>query len=156
MVRSSRRRFQFRISSSERLTLSANTAVHRMSNARGRSQKGNLMASNFRIFVQRQGNSLHLKLTGNFDGSSAHELLNTLKRIGKGVREVFIHTACLRLVHPFGRNTFLNNLHLLGGQRVRLVLTGVYATQFLPARHLGRRDAKTACAPEEIELRSGT
>ncbi len=38
------------------------------------------MASNFRIFLHETRDSLHLKLDGDFDGSSAHELLNTLKK----------------------------------------------------------------------------
>jgi hypothetical protein len=36
------------------------------------------MASNFQIFTFKTKNSLHLKLDGDFDGNSAHELINTL------------------------------------------------------------------------------
>jgi len=41
------------------------------------------MANNFRISVHRSSENLHLKLMGNFDGISAHELLNVLKRCGE-------------------------------------------------------------------------
>ncbi len=31
------------------------------------------MASNFRIYVQRNSNDLHIQLEGDFDGTSAHQ-----------------------------------------------------------------------------------
>jgi len=37
------------------------------------------MAANFRISVHRSSDSLHMKLMGDFDGSSAWELLNVLR-----------------------------------------------------------------------------
>ena len=36
--------------------------------------------------------NLHLKLTGDFDGSSAYEPINLLKNYGGIVRRIFIHT----------------------------------------------------------------
>ncbi len=41
------------------------------------------MASNFGISINRNSDNLHLKLFRNFDGISAHELLNALKKVGK-------------------------------------------------------------------------
>jgi len=37
------------------------------------------MASNFRIFLQQNSDNLHVKLSGDFDGSSAHQLINMIK-----------------------------------------------------------------------------
>jgi len=37
------------------------------------------MASNFQITFNRHEDSMHLRLYGDFDGSSAHELINLLK-----------------------------------------------------------------------------
>ena len=37
------------------------------------------MASNFSIFFHRNSDNLYLKLMGDFDGSSAHQLINILK-----------------------------------------------------------------------------
>ena len=37
------------------------------------------MASNFKIFIHRNDDNLHLRLMGDFDGSSAFELINALK-----------------------------------------------------------------------------
>jgi len=42
------------------------------------------VASNFQIYSFKTRDSLHLKLTGDFDGSSAYELINTLTEHGKG------------------------------------------------------------------------
>jgi hypothetical protein len=38
------------------------------------------MAENFQILVRRNSENLHLKLMGDFDGISAYELIDTLKK----------------------------------------------------------------------------
>ena len=68
------------------------------------------MASNFQIYSFKTGDSLHLKLAGDFDGSSAYELINTLTEHGKGFYEIFIDTNDLKTIHPFGKNVFQKNL----------------------------------------------
>ena len=39
------------------------------------------MASNFQLLSYRNKDSLHLQLYGDFDGNSAYELINTLKKM---------------------------------------------------------------------------
>jgi len=90
------------------------------------------MATNFRIFIHRNSENLHLKLMGDFDGTSAHELISILKRCCDRTSRVFIHTNCLRHIHPFGQNVFHNNLDCLKGHSVKLVFTGENATQLDP------------------------
>ncbi len=68
------------------------------------------MASNFQIYSLKTRDSLHLKLTGDFDGSSAYELINTLTEHGKGFYEIFIDTNDLNTIHPFGKDVFQKNL----------------------------------------------
>ena len=68
------------------------------------------MASNFQIYSFKTGDSLHLKLAGDFDGSSAYELINTLTEHGKGSYEIFIDTDELKTIHPFGKDVFQKNL----------------------------------------------
>ena len=68
------------------------------------------MASNFQIYSFKTRDSLHLKLTGDFDGSSAYELINTLTEHGKGFYEIFIDTNDLKTIHPFGKDVFQKNL----------------------------------------------
>lgn len=64
------------------------------------------MASNFKIYSFKTSGSLHLKLTGDFDGSSAYELINTLTDYGTGFHEIFININDLKRIHPFGRQVF--------------------------------------------------
>ena len=71
------------------------------------------MASNFKIFPFETRDSLHLKLDGDFDGNSAHELLNTLKKHGDGFYQIFIDTEDLKTVHAFGREVFQKNFGAL-------------------------------------------
>ena len=68
------------------------------------------MASNFQIYSFKTRDSLHLKLAGDFDGSSAHELINTLTEHGKGFYVIFIDTNDLKTIHPFGKDEFQKNL----------------------------------------------
>lgn len=68
------------------------------------------MASNFHIFSYKTRDSLHLKLTGDFDGTSAYELLETLKEYGSIFYQIFIDTHDLKTVHSFGREVFQKKL----------------------------------------------
>ena len=67
------------------------------------------MASNFRIFLHQNSDNLHLKLSGDFDGSSAHQLINTLKNHYGNARNIYIHTNSLSSAHPFGLDVFKKN-----------------------------------------------
>jgi hypothetical protein len=64
------------------------------------------MASNFRIFTHRNGESVHLKLSGGFDGASAHELLHRLGLYAGKTEKIFIHTDGLSDIHSFGKKVF--------------------------------------------------
>ena len=74
------------------------------------------MASNFKIYSFKTSNSLHLKLSGDFDGSSAYELINTIANYDKGLYEIFINTHDLNSIHPFGREVFQKRLGSLKKQ----------------------------------------
>ena len=67
------------------------------------------MASNFRLFSYRNKDSLHLQLYGDFDGNSAYELINTLKKNGNNFIQIFIDTNDLNTLYPFGLDVFQNN-----------------------------------------------
>ncbi len=94
------------------------------------------MATNFRISVHRNGENLHLKLIGDFDGTSAHELLNVLKRYCDRTSRVFVHTSGLRNIHPFGLSVFHNNLDVLNGKSIKFEFTGENASQIAPEKSL--------------------
>ena len=87
------------------------------------------MAANFRILTHWSSDTLHLRLIGDFDGSSAHKLLNFIQENCKKAHNVVIHTSRLRSVHPFGRNTFHNHLGSLKRRTVRFLYTGDNADQ---------------------------
>lgn len=91
------------------------------------------MASNFKILVHRTGDSLHLKLAGDFDGSSAFELIETVKKNGRVHRRVFVHTSSLKTIHPFGLDILKKNASDLKGLSFQLFFTGDYAEQIAPA-----------------------
>ena len=74
------------------------------------------MASNFKISSFKTSDSLHLELTGDFDGSSAYELINTLADNSKGLYEIFINTNELKIIYPFGIEVFQKRLGALKKQ----------------------------------------
>ena len=90
------------------------------------------MARNFRISSHRNAENLHLKLMGDFDGTSAHELLKVLERNSARTTRIFMHTSSLRNIHPFGLNVFHSNLDVLSGRSLTMVFTGEYASQLAP------------------------
>ena len=64
------------------------------------------MASNFNFFFHETTDSIHLKLYGDFDGTSALELINALKKIPNKPYQIFIDTDDLNKVSSFGRDVF--------------------------------------------------
>jgi hypothetical protein len=89
------------------------------------------MASNFRIFCRQNSDNLHLELTGEFDGSSAYELIDTLKKYSGIARKVFIHTCSLSSVHSFGSDVFQKNYDIKKLSRA-LIFTGEYGDRLAP------------------------
>jgi len=90
------------------------------------------MAINFKILVHRNSENVHLKLVGDFDGSSAYELLNTLKSKCNGASKIFVHTSCLKQIYSFGREVFNNNCNILKGRFNAVFFTGEDASQLVP------------------------
>ncbi len=89
------------------------------------------MASNFRIFTHRNNSSLQLKLVGDFDGSSAFELINVLKEHDGKVGKVVINTCGLSSIHPFGLGVFQKNCSINKLSR-GLTFTGKYEDTLAP------------------------
>lgn len=90
------------------------------------------MANNFKILVHRSETSAHFKLTGDFDGSSAMELIEALKANACGVSRIFIHTGGLREIDPFGKGILETNAGSLNSRPVTLVFTGEKADRLAP------------------------
>jgi hypothetical protein len=90
------------------------------------------MAANFRILVHRNSDSLHLKLYGDFDGTSACELVRAVRQNGFGVSKIFVHTDGLKEVFPFGRDVFQSQRSLPASKSPTFVFTGKDAHQLSP------------------------
>lgn len=94
------------------------------------------MSTNFRISSHRdRNNSLHLRLEGDFDGSSAHELINTLKKDNTKVTQVMIHTGGLKTIHPFGQDVFRKNFFILNKNNTRYIMIGRNKEKISPERN---------------------
>jgi anti-anti-sigma regulatory factor len=90
------------------------------------------MAANFHIFTDSSPDHLHLKLDGDFDGTSAFELLHVLEKVGQEKRKIVIDTDGLKRIYPFGRETFWKNLHSVTNRTGGLVMTGKNDQQLAP------------------------
>lgn len=82
------------------------------------------MASNFHMFSFKTRDNLHLKLEGDFDGSSAYELLETLKKYDSGSYQIFIDTNNLKTIYPFGKQVFQKKLGIYKQQISNLIFIG--------------------------------
>lgn len=71
------------------------------------------MSVNFKMDRNRVRDTLIIKLTGDFDGSSAWELIKTIQESSVGVNRIVIKTNCLNHIYPFGMDTLMHNFYVL-------------------------------------------
>lgn len=90
------------------------------------------MASNFRVSTHINRENVHLQLIGDFDGSSACQLLDIIESGCKSANKVFIHTDTLNRIHPFGCSTFYKRLNILKRYSMQIVFTGENANKLSP------------------------
>lgn len=82
------------------------------------------MAQNFKISIHRTRKDLLVGLSGDFDGSSALELIHVLSRNGTDSRNILVNTSGVGMIHPFGREVLLRNSFRLNGLRPRIRFVG--------------------------------
>lgn len=92
------------------------------------------MTANFKISTHRSNEDLHLSLIGDFDGNSAWEVFNLLKKNAKGFHRIIIHNDCLNIIYPFGVKMFRQIIRGLKKYPVQLLFTGEKAGQILPEK----------------------
>ena len=97
--------------------------------------RGYQMSCKFRISAQRNNENLHLRLEGDFDGSSAHQLINYIKRNIHKRSRVVINTSSLKHIYPFGTNVLLNNFDFTDNRPVDFVFTGDKASDLASERN---------------------
>ena len=90
------------------------------------------MASNFGICLDRDHQTLTLRLTGVFDRTSANQLIEVLRGNRSGVTMATIETNGLEHLDPTGKSMFLQEIHTLEDFCYRLVFTGRNASQLAP------------------------
>ena len=91
------------------------------------------MANNFRITSHKKNGGLHLKLSGDFDGTSALELLYALHDIIGMAEKIYIETEGLRSLIPFGRMVFIKNFNFSPSAFKKMVFTGDYGHALYPS-----------------------
>jgi len=82
------------------------------------------MASNFKLFLHENKDSIHMKMCGDFDGTSAYELITAIQQYAHKSNQVFIHTEDLGNIYSFGKGVFHNNLRALKKQSNTLIFVG--------------------------------
>jgi len=87
------------------------------------------MASNFRIAVHKHSDGFGLKLEGDFDATSAYELIYAIKKLPEDTVKISIHTNGLKNIYPFGLEVFHKFMNSLNGQSTKIVFTGNNAFQ---------------------------
>ena len=89
------------------------------------------MAGNFNISVSKAGDHVRLKLNGDFDGSSACEILNLLNNGDlSGTSKILVDTDSLRDIHPFGLDVLRNRLSASKVRKLPLTFTGKMSSRF--------------------------
>jgi stage II sporulation protein AA (anti-sigma F factor antagonist) len=82
------------------------------------------MASNFQIFYNKNSAGMILKLYGDFDATSACELVDVLKKRSDSASKIFIHSEGLKNIHPFGLDIFRKSLRVMECPSAEITATG--------------------------------
>lgn len=82
------------------------------------------MANNFKFLLNRIRDKIHLKLYGDFDGSSAFELINILKKYKNVPNQIVIDTNNLNTIYSFGINVFKKNISVMDIKINNIIITG--------------------------------
>jgi anti-anti-sigma regulatory factor len=89
------------------------------------------MAGNFNISVTRAGDHVRLKLNGDFDGSSACELMNLLSKSDLlGASTILVDKDSLKHIHPFGVDVLHHLLSAATARNFPLTFTGKMSARF--------------------------
>ena len=92
------------------------------------------MADNFRINSRQKGRAVYLRLSGDFDGTSALELIYALREKTGGAEKIYIDTSGLKSLLPFGRMVFNNNFNFSTSAFKKMVFTGEHGREIYPRR----------------------
>ena len=88
------------------------------------------MASNFKIVITRSKGCIRLSLYGDFDATSAYELVNLLNKNRHPKYKIYIRTHGLNQIHHFGMNIFRKSLGIKNNFENRIKFSGDKASEF--------------------------
>lgn len=92
------------------------------------------MAKNFRVCTKETGKqSLALQLFGDFDATSACELIDILDDMVKKNDKVAIDTNGLKTINAFGLDVFLPRMNRWINKRTDIEVIGRYSEAFMDA-----------------------
>jgi hypothetical protein len=91
-----------------------------------------MVQSNFKINKRSSKDCLHLFLEGDFDDSSALEVLNLLREKSWNYPQVIINTDHLKKIFTFGRVFFQTKYWCLTDLNTHIVISGQYAHLIAP------------------------
>ena len=90
------------------------------------------MAKNFRILFSEKNNRLiRIQLQGDFDGTSAHELINALHKYLAIYPKVAIDTEGLKSIDTYGLDVLSIRLKSLRRPQTRIDFSGRYRSIFI-------------------------
>jgi len=84
----------------------------------------------FEILSHRANEILHLHLLGEFDESSACELVKIIKEAGSGASQILVDTTGIQSIHPFGKTVLQSSLGQISRKTIGLTFTGKHKNQF--------------------------
>jgi stage II sporulation protein AA (anti-sigma F factor antagonist) len=91
-----------------------------------------MMAKHFKVLSGEKNNRLvRIQLQGDFDGTSAHELVNILHKYLSIYPKVAIDTQGLKSINAFGLKVFLIRIRQLRRPHARIVFTGRHKFNFI-------------------------
>ena len=92
------------------------------------------MASNFGIAIDKKGYDFILKLEGDFDVTSAYELIYAIKKLSEEETvTISIYTNGLKSIYPSGLDVFHRHMMPLNSLSTKIVLTGDNASKLSPS-----------------------
>jgi hypothetical protein len=96
-----------------------------------------------------------LKLVGDFDATSAYELIYAMKKLSEDIVKISIHTDGPKNLSPFGLDVFLKSMSPLDCRSRKIVFTGNKASHIspeyprnIPGRLFSRHFRTAGCAEE--------
>lgn len=90
------------------------------------------MAANFRMTRRRKKHNLYLKLSGDFDGMSAMELIQVLEENAETSKKIYIDTEGLCRLLPFGQDVFLKHFAISAASSKKLIFKGDSGQKIAP------------------------